>query len=67
MVKSSTIGLLYNEKTFVKNLTYTGQFSQMMKMIWCYESEIDQIQLVAQEECNVFDEIVYALSIESKI
>ena len=67
MVKSSTTGLLYNEKTFVKTLTYTGQFLQMMRMFWCYENEIDQIGLVAQEECNVFDETVCALNIKSVI
>ena len=67
MVKSSTTGLLYNKKTFVKILTYTGQFSQMMRTFWCYENEIDQSELVAQEECNIFDETVCALNIKNGI
>ena len=67
MVKSSTTALLCNEKIFVKNSNCTEQFLQMMKMFWCNENGIAQIELVAQEGCNVFDETVCTLNTQNEI
>ena len=62
MVKSSTTGSLCNGKTFVKSLIYIEQFLQTMKMFWCNENGIAQIELVAQEGCNISDGTVCTLN-----
>ena len=40
---------------------------QVMRMFWCNENRIAQIELVAQEGCNVFDETVCTLSTQNKL
>ena len=39
----------------MKSLIYIEQFLQTMKMFWCNENGIAQIELVAQEGCNISD------------
>ena len=39
----------------MKSLIYTEQFLQTMRMSWCNENGIAQIELVAQEGCNISD------------
>ena len=47
-------------------MIYTEQFLQMM-MFWCDENGIAQIELVAQEGCNISDGTVCTLNIQSGI
>ena len=67
MVKSSTTALLYNEKTFVKISNCTEQSLQMMRIFWCDENGIAQIESVAQEGCNVPDETICTLNTQNEI
>ena len=39
----------------------------MMRMFWCDENEIAQIELVAQEGCYVPDETVCTLNTQNEI
>ena len=67
MVKSSTTVLLCNKKAFVKISNCTEQSLQMMRMLWCDENGIAQIELVAQEGCNVPDETACTLNTQNEI